>query len=121
MALWELPDCPPSIDGRLDTCYPRSLISEHWKFYNGEKVDPNILDLQQADLALLPNNLAGAFTLKEMPGWQAVYVDDLAVVLVRNKERFVSVSDFKGPRGGEEYAVRGRTAFPEQNPRWPVE
>ncbi|MBA4149546.1 MAG: hypothetical protein H0X66_15650 [Verrucomicrobia bacterium] len=120
MALWELPECPPSIDGRLDTCYPRPLISEHWKFFNGQPVDPNILNLEKADLALLPSALAGAFTLKGMPGWEAVYVDDLAVVLVRGKDRFPTLAESKGPWMADDAAITGRVPFPEQNPRWPV-
>ncbi|MFN7140376.1 MAG: hypothetical protein ACK4UN_13650, partial [Limisphaerales bacterium] len=121
MVLWELPECPPSIDGRLDTCYPRALISEHWKLYNGEPVNPEILNLQQADLALLPSNLAGAFALKETHGWQPIYVDDLAVVLVRDRQRFPQLTEMSLPVLWDKEAVLGRAAFPERNPRWNVE
>jgi hypothetical protein len=120
MALWELPECPVSIDGRLDTCYPRPFISEHWRFFNGEAIDPKVLDIEKGDLALLPTNLAGAFSLAKLPGWEPVYVDDLAVVLARDAGRFPKLRALKKPVPGAKEAMVGRAAFPEQNPRWLV-
>ena len=86
MCLWELPDSRVSIDGRLDTCYPPDVIAAHWKFYNAEPFDGAALDLNRADFALLPSKLAGALALAKQDGWQAVYFDNLAVVLVKNRE-----------------------------------
>jgi hypothetical protein len=103
-----------SIDGRLDTCYPRELISDHWKFYNDQPVNPKILDLNQADLALLPMNLAGGLALSKKPGWQAVYLDDLAVVLVRDARRFPKLQGGNFPVQGSLEAVVGRVPFPRQ-------
>jgi hypothetical protein len=114
MCMWELPDCPVSIDGRLDTSYPRELISEHWKFYNATPVDPKILDLNKADLALLPVSLAGAVALGKVPGWRAVYFDDLAVVLVKQSERFPKLAGLQGPVEGAASATAGRAVFPPQ-------
>jgi len=68
MVLWQLPDCSPSIDGRLDTCYPRNVISAHWNFYNGEPIDPFTLDISRADLAMLPANLIGTVNLSKNAG-----------------------------------------------------
>ena len=73
MVIFHLPDCPPSIDGRLDTCYPADLIKAHWKFYNAEPFDEKVLNPDQADLALLPANLAGAGALAKRPDWKAIY------------------------------------------------
>jgi hypothetical protein len=87
LCLWELPDVAPSVDGRMDTCYSYPLLQEHWKFYRGEPVNTNILDIDHADLALLPVNLAAGPALKAR-GWTPVYVDALAVVLVRDTNRF---------------------------------
>ena len=47
----------------FDTCYSRELIAAHWKFYNNEPFDKKVLDGDQADLALLPANLAGTAAL----------------------------------------------------------
>jgi hypothetical protein len=116
MCLWELPDCAVSLDGRWETCYPRVLIPEHWKFYNGEPVDKKILDIDRADLALLPVNLAGADKLLRTPGWQAVYFDDLAVVLVRQPGRFSKLAGLKLPVASPPDAARGRGPFPEESP-----
>jgi hypothetical protein len=114
--LWELPDCAVSIDGRWETCYPRDLIPEHWKFYSGQPVDRKILDIEKADLALLPANLAGALALARLPGWQAVYYDSLAVVLVREPRRFPKLASEKLPVAGPADAAQGRAPFPEGRP-----
>ena len=46
------------------------------------------LNLEQADYALLPPNRTGAMMLWKERGWQAVYFDDTAVVLVKNIKKF---------------------------------
>jgi hypothetical protein len=113
LCLWELPECAVSIDGRWETCYPRELIPEHWKFYNGEPVDGKILDIGKADLALLPANLAGALSLARKPGWQVVYYDNLAVVLVRDPRRYPKLDLAKLPVAGPPGAAEGRALFPQ--------
>jgi hypothetical protein len=118
MVIFELPGCPPSIDGRLDTCYSRELIGAHWKFYNSEPFDQKVLNLDEADLALLPGNLAGTAALAKRPGWRAVYYDDLAVILVRDPERFPALRQLALPVAGPASATRGRARFPDQVPRW---
>ena len=118
MVIFRLPNCPPSLDGRLDTCYSRELIDAHWKFYNGEPFDENVLNINQADFALLPANLAGAATLAHDPGWQVVYYDDLAVVLARDAGRFSQLHSESLPVVGSKTAVLGRVTFPGRNPRW---
>jgi hypothetical protein len=116
LCLWELPQCAVSLDGRWETCYPRDLIPEHWKFYNDEPVDPKILDIAKADLALLPTNLAGALALSHKPGWQPVYYDNLAVVLVREPRRYPKLDSLKLPVAGLPNAAQGRAPFPDGRP-----
>lgn len=116
-AIFELPDCPPSIDGRLDTCYPRELIAEHWKLYNGEAVNTNILDFQRADLAIFPLKLAGTAALARRPEWRPVYLDSLAAVLVREPERFPKLRLLTLPVEGPKTATEGRAPFPKRGPR----
>jgi hypothetical protein len=116
LCLWELPQCAVSIDGRWETCYPRELIPEHWKFYNDEPVDGKILDIGKADLALLPANLAGTLALSRKQGWQAVYYDSLAVVLVREPRRFPQLASVKLPEAGPPDAAKGRAPFPDGRP-----
>jgi hypothetical protein len=115
--IFELPGCPPSIDGRLDTCYSRGLIGAHWKFFNGEPCDPKLLNPDKADFALLPVNLAGTRALAARAGWQAVYYDDTAVLLARDAMRFQSLHELKLPVRGNA-AAQDRAAFPDRNPRW---
>ena len=121
MVIFELPGCPPSMDGRLDTCYSRELIDAHWKFYNGEPFDGNVLDVDQADLALLPANLAGTAALAQRPGWTVIYHDDLAALLVRDVGRFPELSSRSLPVAGSKSAVLGRAPFPNLSPRWKAE
>ena len=95
--LWELPDSRISIDGRLDTCYPREVIAAQMKFYNAKPFDPTALDLKQADFALLPSDMASAVQLAQHGGWQAVYFDNRALVLVKNAGQFPKLSGMKLP------------------------
>lgn len=118
MTTFELPDCPPSIDPRLDTCYPRALFAAHWKFYNGEPCDPKVLDPFAADLALLPVRLAGAHLLAQHSGWKPVYFDDTAVVLVKEVARFPKLQGLTLPVQGPASASVGRAAFSDRSPRW---
>lgn len=118
MVIFHLPDCPPSLDGRLDTCYPRELIAAQWKFYNAESFDTNVFNPDDADLALLPANLAGAQALARHPGWHAVYYDDTAVILARNVGRFPKLAGQVLPVAGAKDAGREREAFADHNPRW---
>ena len=118
MAIFEAPDCPPSIDGRLDTCYSRALIAAHWNIYNAEPVRSHELDPDQADLALFPVNLAGTAALAGRPGWRTVYYDPRAAVLVRRPERYAALRQLTLPVAGRAGAAQGRAAFPDWSPLW---
>ncbi len=115
MCLWELPSSPVSIDGRLDTCYPRNVITNHWQIYNALPHDTNVVNLEKADFALLPASLQGGFALAKQPGWKAAYVDDTAVVLVRDSDRFPALKkeDLPVIARKKDLASEGRAAFPE--------
>ena len=112
MCIWDLPDCPVSMDGRLDSVYSPQVIAAHWKLYNGEPFDTNALDIARASLALLPTHLAGSEALVKNNGWQPVYYDNLAVVLVRNVREYPQLSGLKLPVAGDAGATEGREAFP---------
>ena len=79
-------------------------------------MDGKILDIGKANLALLPVDLAGAETLAREPGWQAVYKDSLAVVLVREPRRYPRLTPEKLPVVGAPDAAQGRAPFPEGRP-----
>lgn len=116
LCLWELPDSMVSFDGRLDTCYPHALIAEHWKFYRGIPFAAAQLDLHRADFALLPH-LPGTKWLAQQPDWMVVYVDPLAVVLVRDPKRFPQLTARPLPSRADMTAVMGRARFPDAPPR----
>jgi hypothetical protein len=117
MIIFQLPNCAPSIDGRLDAAYPRSLIAAHWKLYNGENVDESVLPIDQADLALLPSKLAGALALRNRPGWRVLYFDETAALLARNYQRFSGLKGVQPPVQGSKEAALGRARFPSICPR----
>lgn len=114
--LWELPDSRVSIDGRLDTCYSRTLLAEHWKFFDGKPFDPAVLNLDAADYALLRSDTVGSSHLEKRPGWTLVYQDPLALVFVRERARFPKLAALtkRVTRGPE--ALVGREAFPNALP-----
>ena len=116
MCLWELPDSRVSIDGRLDTCYPRDVIAAQWNFYKAKPFDHSALDLNRADVALLPSQLAGSLALAKQDGWRPVYFDNLAVVLVKNASQFQKLAGLKLPAQGSPSATEGRVAFPDRLP-----
>ncbi|MDB6123024.1 MAG: hypothetical protein JWQ71_2017 [Pedosphaera sp.] len=116
--IFHLPNCLPSIDGRLDTCYSRELIAAHWKLYNAQPVDPKVLDINQADIALLPSYLAGAKALRDHSGWKVIYLDSTAVILVRNIPHFPKLLSLQLPVEGAKSAALGRAAFADLSPRW---
>jgi hypothetical protein len=111
--LWELPDSRVSIDGRLDTCYPRDVITAQFKFYNAEPLNPLVLNPTHADVALLPSEMTSALQLAQRGGWQPVYVDDLALVLVREADQFPGLGGLKLPVVGTG-TTKGRAAFPDR-------
>jgi hypothetical protein len=113
-SIWELPDSRVSVDGRLDTCYPRKVIAAHWKIYNGEPFDESAVSLDRADFALLPANLAGSLALAKQRGWQAVYFDDAAVVLVKDVKQFPKLAGLWLPIRGMPESTKGRSAFPDR-------
>ncbi len=111
--IWELPDSRVSIDGRLDTCYPREVFAAQWNFYNADMTRQPVLDLGPADFALLPPNMAGAGMLWKERGWQPVYLDDVAVVLVKNLKQFPRLAGLQATVHGSADATQGRAVFPD--------
>jgi hypothetical protein len=105
-AMWELPNNRVSFDGRLDTVYPRSVIEAHWKLNRGEIPDPAVLDLNAADVALVPSASAVPTLLRSL-GWYPLYADPLASILVRKAPAR------RGTTIATAAAVAGREPFPD--------
>ncbi|MGH8023454.1 MAG: hypothetical protein ACRED1_07720 [Limisphaerales bacterium] len=112
MCIWDLPDSKVSIDGRLDSVYSPAVIAAHWKLYNGQSFNTNVLSLDRADFALLPSTLYGAKALAQQDRWRAVYYDDCAVVLVKNVAEFPKLAGLVLPVHGPASATEGRDPFP---------
>jgi hypothetical protein len=116
-ALWELPDCPVSIDGRLDTCYPHDLIREHWRFLDGRPFNENVFDVNRADIALLSTGDFGWKTLvSQNHSWTLAYRDNISVVLVRDPKRFSSLRNVELPVEAPASLLAGREPFPDAIP-----
>jgi hypothetical protein len=116
MCFWNLTNSQVSIDGRLDSVYSPAVIAAHWNLYNGVPFDTNALDLNHADFALLPSNLAGSLALVHNHHWLPVYGDQLAVVLVKNPAQFPRLTDIQLPIVGDPSATEGRDPFPNHLP-----
>jgi hypothetical protein len=116
MCLWSLPQCRVSIDGRLDTCYPRHVIDAHWRIYETGRAPTQSLDMAQADIALLRTDTTGTAVLAADPSWTTVYRSYLATVLVRNRDGNPA-PDSPVVTHKEEGIGPGRFAFPECAPR----
>jgi hypothetical protein len=59
----------------------------------------------------------GRLALARKPGWQPVYYDSLAVVLVREPRRFPKLDPkLKLPEAGPPGAAQGRAPFPGGRP-----
>jgi hypothetical protein len=112
--LWELPYNPVSFDGRLDTVYSNEIMEAHWRLYAGSAPGP-ALDLDKADVALLPNASAGANYLLRN-GWRTVYHDLLATVLVHDLARRPALAPLGRPAAGDSRVVQGRAPFPDYPP-----
>lgn len=112
--LWELPHNPVSFDGRLDTVYSAEIMQAHWRFYGGEPPG-QALDLARADVALLPAASAGV-NLLYAAGWRTVYVDPLAVVLVKTPAGYPLLDGLALPVRAGIAAVSGRVPFPDSIP-----
>ena len=72
-----------------------------------------MLKLEQADFALLPPGMAGAVMLWKKYGWQPVYRDDVAVVLVKDIKQFPLLAGLQATVEGTAESVKGRAAFPD--------
>ena len=55
--------------------------------------------------------LAGALKLAKQDGWQAVYFDNLAVVLVKKVNQYPQLAGLKLPVEGDAGATEGRAAW----------
>jgi hypothetical protein len=113
LCLWELPESQVSIDGRLDTCYPRALLREHFKFSNqGLPPAPEIFDIDKADFALLRRDTVGISLLEKHPQWTLAYTDPLAVVFVRDAARFPRLQQITLPVTTSMESLKRREPFP---------
>jgi hypothetical protein len=77
-----------------------------------------VFNPEEADLALLPSNLAGALSLGRKSGWKAVYFDELSVVLAKESERLPGLRALKLPVQGATSATTGRAPFSHESARW---
>ncbi|MBI3192640.1 MAG: hypothetical protein HYZ36_08240 [Pedosphaera parvula] len=111
-ALWELPDSSVSFDGRLDTCYPRALIAEHWDFFHRGVLPARTFSLHDADWMLLPRGSEAVAALGSVPSWRRAYMDTVAEVFV-NTDRGAVPESIWGAKPG---SLGDVVAFPDQVP-----
>jgi len=79
---WYLPEYPVAIDFRRGL-YPEEEEATYFKVMNAELPYQGLPSLEQAGTLLLEEGTVMAETLAGMSGFQAVYEDDISVVLLR--------------------------------------
>jgi len=84
-AIWHLyPSCRVSIDGRFRTVYPERVLMDHYSAAVEPAKWADLMDRYQPDLAVIPRSPSVDDLARWPPaGWRMVYIDPLAVVLVR--------------------------------------
>jgi hypothetical protein len=77
---------PPFIDGRADL-YGDVFFKQYYDAVYSEKKQPliDLLDQHKIDWTLLQPNMNAVTVLDQLPGWQRIYADKIAVVHIRQK------------------------------------
>lgn len=85
-AIWHLyPACRVSIDGRYRTVYPEQVLVDHYSAASDPSRWELLMDRYRADLAMIERSPAVDEMAMDPPaGWTTIWVDPLAVVLVRD-------------------------------------
>jgi hypothetical protein len=82
--IWAAPDRKVFIDGRADVYEWTGVFGDYMDWAN-LKTDPSfLLDKYNIDFCLLSREEPVARVVPMLPGWKAVYSDDMSVVLVRS-------------------------------------
>lgn len=80
--IWELPEYPVFVDGRTDL-YDDAFLREYLSIVLAQDDWEQALDSHQVDLVLIePQSMLGRL-LGERPGWEQVYLDEMATIFVR--------------------------------------
>ena len=66
------------MDGRAETLYPLAVFDDYFTVQDGRTGWQDILQASPAQYILVPDN--GSIGLDELPGWQRVYADGIAVL-----------------------------------------
>ncbi len=113
-ALWNLPDCRVSLDGRYETVYPDSTVRMVDDFFAGRSRE--LLDDYPTDHVLAPADSPVNAVLAREAGWRLLATDDAATLWTRQAAT-VLTSDTIGKdaaRGAR--PIEGRRTFgPGQN------
>ena len=82
-SIWHFgPDLKVSMDGRRETVYGSTVISDHLRFYFGTSDEWRYAEQLKADYVWIPKHLAVARTL-QMHGWSTLCVGETSILLTR--------------------------------------
>lgn len=76
-AIWRLPNCPVSLDGRYETVYPPSTVELVESFFAGKANWSRLIDDFPTDLVLAPADSPANARLQAL-GWKRLYADTTA-------------------------------------------
>lgn len=79
---WLQPDCKVLIDGRYEEVYPPELFSMGADFSLHAKGWKAALSRYHADVVILSKLAYPSEVMRELPGWEPVYADEVSVVLL---------------------------------------
>lgn len=84
--MWQLPEHKVFIDGRMDNYLVggEPFISQYSRLINAEAGWEEEFEKYDNEAVMLPSDWPLSLELKKMIGWQVVYEDNLAVILIKN-------------------------------------
>jgi hypothetical protein len=80
--IWELPQYPVFVDGRTDL-YGDALLREYWAVLFANEGWQDVFEAYDFRLVFIERAAPLADALREEPGWEQVYQDDMAVIFTR--------------------------------------
>jgi hypothetical protein len=82
--IWALPEQPVFVDGRADVFEWSGILSQFSEWATLQSDPHALLDKYDVDFCLLERESLMAHVMPLVPGWKAIYSDNLSVIFVRS-------------------------------------
>lgn len=83
--IWALPEQPVFVDGRADVFEWSGVLSQFSEWATLQSDPTTLLDKYDVDFCLLERESLMAHVMPLVPGWKAIYSDNLSVIFVRSE------------------------------------